>query len=134
MTAEILGLAIASLLLAFAWLPASLARARAGGVRWLTSNREPGQLPTVPEWGHRAQRAHDNLKENFPAWAALLLLVILIDATGQTSAIAALVFPAARLVHMGAYMAGNVWLRFLAWLAAWISTLVLAVVVLSAVL
>ncbi|WP_406672667.1 MAPEG family protein, partial [Natronospira sp.] len=90
---EAWGLVLASLLMALAWLPASVAKKETFGVRWLASNRETEGLPPLQPWGERAVRAHNNLKENFPAWAALLLLIIALDWQNTVTAWAALLFP-----------------------------------------
>lgn len=115
----------ASLLLALAWFPASVAKRRTWGDRWLASNRETEGLPPLPAWGRRAVRAHDNLKENFPAWAALLLLVIAMDWQSTTTAWAAAVFPIARLGHITSYVAGYFWPRTICWMIGMVCTLTL---------
>jgi uncharacterized MAPEG superfamily protein len=124
--AETWGLVGASLLLALAWLPASVAKQQTYGNRWLASNRRTEGLPPLPEWGQRAVRAHDNLKENFPAWAALLLLVIVMDWQSTATAWAAILFPLARLGHMASYIAGQFWPRFIFFCIGLACTLVLA--------
>lgn len=126
--AEIWGLVGASLLLALAWFPASVAKQQAYGNRWLASNRRTEGLPPLSEWGQRAVRAHDNLKDNFPAWAVLLIVVILMDWQNTATAWAAILFPLARLGHMASYIAGRFWPRFCFFCIGLACTLVLAIV------
>jgi len=113
-----------TLLVLFAFLPGSIAKRRAYGDRWLLSNREPEGLAPLTGWGGRAVRAHDNLKENFPAFAAaVLLLVVAGKSGGQGTEIAACLFLLARLTHMGSYLAGWFWPRTTAWALGWGATL-----------
>lgn len=126
MVVETWALVGAAVLMALAWLPASVAKKQAYGLRWLASNRESDGLPPLPEWGQRAQRAHDNLKDNFPAWAALLLLIIAMDWSSTTTAWAAALFPIARLGHMVSYIGGWFMPRFICFSIGLICTLVLA--------
>lgn len=115
-----------SLLLALAWFPSSVAKKQAYGTRWLASNRRTEGLPPLPEWGQRAVRAHDNLKDNFPAFAALLLLILAMGWTSPVTAWAAVVFLLARVGHMISYIAGRFWPRFLCFTVGLICTLILA--------
>ena len=125
MTLELQLLALMSLFLALAWFPASLSKYQTYGWGWLLSNRSPAGLPPLPEWGQRAQRAHDNLKENFPAFAVAVLLLALSGGFTEGTRIATAVFVAARLIHMPAYIAGAVWPRSLSWVAGVLATLYL---------
>jgi len=126
MSLEALGLILASLLFALGWFPASVAKYQAYGTRWLASNRETAGLPPLPEWGQRANRAYDNLKENFPPWAALLLLIIAMDWQSPITAWAAILFLLARLGHMASYTAGYFMPRMLFWLVGVACTFTLA--------
>lgn len=126
MQLEIAGLVLASVVCALAWLPASVAKYRARGTRWLMSNRDPAGAAPLPAWGERATRAHTNLLENFPAWAALLLAVLALEWTSPTTAWAAMLFPLVRIGHMAAYIGGWFWPRMLCWLVGLVCTLALA--------
>jgi uncharacterized MAPEG superfamily protein len=125
MTLELQLLAFMSLFLALAWLPASLCKYQTYGWSWLLSNRSLAGMPPMPEWGQRAQRAHDNLKENFPAFAVAVVLLALSGGFTEGTRIATAVFVAARLIHMPAYIVGTVWPRSLSWLAGVLATLYL---------
>lgn len=134
MQLEVLGLVLASLLCALAWLPASIAKYQARGTRWLMSNRELDGAAPLPAWGERASRAHANLLENFPAWAALLLAVLMLEWTNDVTAWAAMLFPLARIGHMVAYAGGWFWPRMLCWVVGILCTLSLAGVLLAELL
>lgn len=107
-----------------AFLPASIAKRQLYGQRWLFSNRDTEGLPALTGWGARAVRAHENLKENFPAFAAAVLLLAVVGKTGgQGTEFAAALFLVARIVHMASYLAGYFWPRTIAWATGWVATL-----------
>ncbi|MGH8273657.1 MAG: MAPEG family protein [Gammaproteobacteria bacterium] len=124
---ELYMLAAATLLALVAFLPASLAKARTHGQRWLASNRDTEGLAPLPKWGQRAERAHANLKENYPAFAAAVLLLAVSGHFELGTAIASVVFVAARLVHMAAYVGGVFWPRTIAWALGWAATIYILV-------
>ncbi|MFI4968202.1 MAG: MAPEG family protein [Gammaproteobacteria bacterium] len=134
MAFEMLMLACVSVLFAFAWLPAWVCRYQSYRWRWLLSNRSTAQLMPLPEWGQRAERAYNNLKENFPVFAVAILLLSLSGGFNQGTRLAAALFVMARLVHMPAYIVGSVWLRSLSWLMGWLATLYLLGVALAGML
>lgn len=125
---ELYMLAAATLLALLAFFPASVAKFRTHGTGWLMSNRETTGLAPLPPWGRRAERAHANLKENFPAFVAAVVLVVLSGHTTTGTAVASAVFVGARLVHMAAYVGGVFWPRTIAWAIGWGSTIYLLAV------
>lgn len=104
-----------------AWLPASAAKKEAFGVNWLMSNREPVQDAKLPEWGNRAERAYNNLKEYFPGFVVAILLLGQLNKFDHSTAIAAGVYVIARIIHLVAYVAGNFPFRFLSYLASMVA-------------
>jgi uncharacterized MAPEG superfamily protein len=121
-----------AVLMMLAFIPGSMAKRRAYGTRWMTSNREPEGLPPITGWGGRAVRAHENLKENFPMFAVAVLMLVLTGKTGmQGTEVAATTFLVARLAHLGAYLGGWFWPRTLAWFTGWVATAYLLVIALS---
>lgn len=117
MALELQLLALMTLLFMLAWLPASVCKYQSYGLGWLLSNRSPAGLPPLPEWGQRAERAHNNLKENFPGFAVAVLLLAITGGFTEGTRIASTVFVGARLVHMPAYIQGQVWPRVISWIA-----------------
>jgi len=127
---ELYMLAAATLLALVAFFPASIAKAQRHGTGWLMSNRDTEGLKPLPPWGQRAERAHANFKENYPAFVAAVVLVVLSGHTTAGTAVASALFVAARLVHMAAYIGGVFWPRTMAWAIGWGCTLyILAVAV-----
>jgi uncharacterized MAPEG superfamily protein len=129
----ILALASISILFSLAWLPSSLAKKKTFGTQWLLTNRDrqPGELPA---WGQRAERAYNNLKDNFPAFAIGCLVCLHLGLTGSLPSFLAWVFVVARICHFGVYVAGIVSLRALSWMLGLAATLGLWALVLQQVL
>ena len=116
MTADLWAL-LAAILLAVVQLTLSsvLTLRQLGGV-WVAGSRdEPREVTGL---SGRFVRAHRNLLEIFPQFAAALLLVHAADAVGSLSAIGAWVFVIARLLYVPAYAFGPIGVRPICWLAA----------------
>jgi len=78
-------------------------------------NRE--NVPPLPPWAERARRAHQNMLENFPHFAVLVLVAHVSGISNAQTALGATVFFWARVVHAVVYTTG-VWpLRALAYFA-----------------
>lgn len=134
MAYEMMILGLVTLFYMFSWVPASLAKYQAYGSGWLTSNRATENLPPLSELGQRAIRAHENLKENYPAFAVAILLLAFSGGFTRDTAIAALVFLVARLIHMPAYIIGVPWLRTLSWAVGFLATVYLLLMALVALI
>lgn len=97
-----------------AWLPASVAKKQSYGMKWLAGNRGPARRELV-EWGQRAERAHQNLKDYFPGFVVAILMLGALDRFHSMTAILAWSFFALRLLHMGVYIAGRPLWRASVW-------------------
>jgi uncharacterized MAPEG superfamily protein len=106
-------LAFMTLFFLLAFLPASMAKREAFGMKWLASNRD--QIPSgeLPDWGKRAERAYNNLKDYFPGFVVAILLLGQLNKFDQSTAIAAGIYAFARVMHLISYIAGNFPLRFI---------------------
>ncbi|HVA55942.1 MAG TPA: MAPEG family protein [Gammaproteobacteria bacterium] len=131
MSYEMTILGLVTLLYIFSWLPAWLAKYRAYGSGWLLSNRSTAGLPALPEQAQRAVRAHENIKENYPPFAVAILLLAFSGGYTQYTALAAMLFLLARLVHLPAYILGIPWLRTSSWIAGFIAMLYLLIMALA---
>lgn len=134
MSPEMTVLAVVTLFYLFSWLPPLFAKSRIYGFKWLAGNRSIEGEPPLPEIVQRAVRAHDNLKESYPAFAVAVLLLAFSGGFTQYTAWACLAFLAARLVHMPAYILGAPWLRSFSWLVGLAATLYLLIMALVALL
>lgn len=82
-----------------------------GGMAWGVGNRDT--TFTVPPWLERTRRAHANTVENLVPFACLVLVAHLGGKANATTAFAAELFLAARVVYTLVYMAGITPLRTL---------------------
>ena len=73
--------------------------------------------PPLPPWAWRADRAHRNMLENFPHFAALLLLAHVAGLADAQTTFGAVVFFWARVAHALLYIGGIWHLRALAFFA-----------------
>ena len=86
---------------------------------------DPDYRPQA-EWAARAKRAHYNAVENLVIFCPLVLAVILLGKQNEITAMAAMIFFYARLVHCLVYIAGLPALRTLAFFAGFFVQLTLA--------
>jgi uncharacterized MAPEG superfamily protein len=83
------------------------------GLPALAGNREPA--PNLTGLAGRAQRAHRNMLENLPPFAALVLVAAVSGHANATTAMGAMIFFWARLVYVGIYLAGIPFARTAIW-------------------
>ncbi|MBA2405056.1 MAG: MAPEG family protein [Bdellovibrionales bacterium] len=107
-----------TIILLFAFIPSSLAKLKSFGGKWVASNRDPVAGKELLPWGARAERAHNNLKDNFPAFAVAILLLGTMNKFDHLTTWAAGLYVAGRLGHFISYTAGNVQLRFVTYILA----------------
>jgi uncharacterized MAPEG superfamily protein len=82
----------------------------------LVGNRDPA--PIFTGWAGRAQRAHRNMLESLPLFAALVLIAVFAGKANAMTLIGAQLFFWARLAYWLIYLAGIPWLRTLAWIVS----------------
>lgn len=124
---EMTSLAIMSILFLLAFIPVSAGKLEAYGFKWLASNRHSLPGKELPIWGQRCERAHNNLKDNFPAFVAAILGLVVLNKTSQATSIAAMVYVVARIVHYASYGLGNVNFRFLSYVTGLVANIFLLV-------
>ncbi|MCO4745252.1 MAG: MAPEG family protein [Proteobacteria bacterium] len=83
------------------------------GVSWASGNRE--EAPDPVGMHGRLHRCNLNMQENFPIFAAVVLIVHVSGQANGTSALGTEVFLAARLAHAATYLAGISYLRTALW-------------------
>src|SRR5450755_4564582 len=83
------------------------------GLVTLAGNRD--SLPPVTGWAGRAKRAHANMLENLPLFAALVLVAQVTNHANPTTALGAHLFFWGRLIYAIVYVAGIPWLRTVVW-------------------
>ena len=117
MTSDLWALFAALVLASVQLSLSSILTLRQLGGAWVAGPRD--QPREVTGLSGRFVRAHRNLLEIFPQFAAALFLVHAAGAAGPLSATGAWLFVAARIAYVPAYAWGPIGLRPLCWLAAW---------------
>lgn len=125
MTTELNYLAWTAVLCILLWIPYIAAGASQHGLLTAADYRVPGSR-ILPEWANRARRAHFNLLENLPSFAALVLVAHLTGTTTETTAIAAAVFFWARVVQTAVHIMGTPYVRTIAFFFGFVAQLTIA--------
>ncbi len=82
------------------------------GLRYGFGNRD--QAEPLSPWGERALRAHRNMLENLPPFAALVLVAQVAGVANEATAWGTVLFFWARVAHAVIYIAGVPYLRTVA--------------------
>jgi uncharacterized MAPEG superfamily protein len=120
MDTQLTYLAWSALLCIVLWFPYVLERIQAQGL--VDSLGYPDNPPEAAKWAQRAHRAHLNMVENLPAFAALVLIAHVTDVDAATGAA---LFFYARLAHAIVYILGIPYLRTLTFFVSWIGILII---------
>lgn len=118
LSTELAYLAWSAALAGVLWVPYIIERVLNQGL--VQAVGYPDNPPEPAKWAQRAQRAHLNLLENLPIFAALVLVAHLAGATGEMTALGATLFFWARVVQAAVMLAGVPWVRTLAFVVSWI--------------
>lgn len=127
MAFEYQALAIMTIFFLLAFIPSSVAKRKSYGMKWLLSNRDPLKDREMIPWGQRCERAHNNLKDNFPGFVVAILLLGAVGKFSNMTELLAGIYVVARLGHFIAYGIGNVPLRALTYFSGLIANIVLLI-------
>lgn len=97
-------------------------KTKAVGPAWNVGNRDVDPDVAIPAWVGRARRALDNHKENFPLFLTAVAVVHLAGRADEVSAIAAIAYVVARVLHAGTYIAGITVVRTIVHIAGLLAT------------
>lgn len=124
MSTDLTMLTFSALLTLLLALPGTTALILQKGLPFAAGNRdEPYELA---DWAERAVRAHRNMLENLPVFAALVLVAQVSGATNETTALGATLFFWGRVAHAVVYIAGIAWVRTAAFALSLIGLLMIA--------
>ncbi len=112
MTTDLVMLTASAVLCALLFVPYGIAQTLKWGIPVSVGNRDAP--PALPDWAERGIRAHRIMLENFPHFAALVLVAHLSGAANQATAVGTSLFFYSRLVHAVVYLAGIPWVRTVA--------------------
>ena len=115
MTTDLFYLTLTALLCAALWIPYIVGNTICHGLLKPDDYKTAG-LPkkaNSPEWLARANRAHVNMVEGFPSFAALVIVAHLTAEANAITAMASMIFFWARLVHGVVYVMAIPYMRTL---------------------
>ncbi len=116
MATELKMLILASLFTIVLAIIGALALVLHRGLRYAAGNRD--QPTPLPPWGERAVRAHRNMLENLPPFAALVLVAQVAGVANEATVWGAVLFFWGRVAHAVIYIAGVPYLRTVAFVVA----------------
>ena len=123
MTTDLKMLAWVAAITALMWLPYILARIMASGLMaTLTYAADDDPLPV---WAARATKAHHNAIENLAPFAAVVIVAQLAGAANATTALCAVIYFWARVVHYFGYMTLVPFVRTLSFAVGWLATMII---------
>lgn len=123
MTTDLQMLAWVAAITALMWLPYILARIQTSGLMptlTYVADDEP-----LPGWAARAKKAHYNAIENLAPFAAVVLVAHLAQAANGTTAVWAVIYFWARVVHYVGYTAGVPFVRTICFAIGWLAIMII---------
>jgi len=112
MKPELLYLTLVAAFTGLLWVPYVLDRIITGGL--MDAVGYPANPKPQSPWAQRLMKAHDNSVENLVVFAALVLAAQILGVSNAATAMAAMLYFWARVVHAGAYTFAIPWVRTLA--------------------
>ncbi len=129
MTTDLKMLTWVAIITALMWLPYILARIMASGLMpTLTYAADNDKLP---DWASRAKRAHYNAIESLVPFSAVVIVAHLTQAANATTALWAVVYFWARLVHYIGYTAGVPFVRTLSFAVGWLAIMAIGLQIIT---
>lgn len=118
LSTDLMYLAWSAALAGILWVPYIVERVLNQGLVQAVGYPENPAEPAT--WAKRAQRAHLNLLENLPIFAALVLVAHVAGAADETTALGATLFFWGRVVQAVVMLLGVPWVRTLAFVVSWL--------------
>ena len=129
MTVELKYLALVTTLTALMWIPYILNMIMVRGVADAVGY--PENPKPMASWATRMKAAHYNAVENLVVFAALVLVAHVVGVKGEATALAAVIYFWARVVHLLAYTFRIPWVRTLAFVVGFGCQMTLAYKILA---
>ena len=129
MSTDLLYLTLSAGFCILLWIPYILSRIQTWGL--VNAVGYPVNPPALPAWAQRSKRVHENMVENLAPFATLILVAHVAGAANETTALGALIFFWARIVHAIVFTLGIPWLRTLSFAISWIAMLLIFVQIIS---
>ena len=125
LSTEIYWLCLVILLTSLMWIPYIINRMGEMGIWPALYNPQPDIRPRA-QWAERMMRAHENAIENLVIFAPLVILIEITQSHSQLTAIAVVIYFYARLMHFIVFTFAIPLARVIAFIAGFISQLILA--------
>lgn len=106
MTIELSFLLATTVLLTLLWIPYVVGIVKSGGELTPDTYRSLEIPNDMPHWAHRANRAHQNLVEQFGAFAAVVFIAHVAGVSTWITVIASGVYFVARVIHVVIMLGG----------------------------
>lgn len=120
MTVELKYLTLTALWNLVIWVPYILNQISVQGLK--TAVSYPDNPPPMAAWAQRLKKAHYNAVENLVVFATGILVAHLVGANAEGTALCAMIYFYARIVHTVVYAAAVPWLRTLSFAVGWLAT------------
>lgn len=117
MPIELQMLGLAGLLVLVQAILGAMPRTLSSGLGWAAGPRDEGPAAVSPR-AARLERAYRNLLETFPVFAAATVAVVVAEVTSPMTALGSVLYVAARVAYVPAYVVHVPLLRSLIWVAA----------------
>jgi len=117
MTTELEWLTLTALMTALLWVPYVLNRMARQGIFGAMGNLPPDE-PMPPSWAQRAKAAHMIAAENFPIYAALIIIVQVAGTSNDVTRSAAALYFFGMFAHYVVFTLGIPYLRTVAYMVA----------------
>lgn len=121
MSVELKYLTLAALWNAVIWVPYILNMIAVRGLKDAVSY--PENPPPMAAWAQRLKAAHYNSVENLVVFATVILVAQFAGMNNKATAVCAMTYFFARVVHTIVYALAVPWLRTLSFAVAWMSLL-----------
>ena len=128
MTKELMWLTLTVILTGVLWIPYVIDRIVVRGLMGAMANPSRNDKPQRP-WAQRLYFAHTNAVDNLVIFAALVLILNVMDHSTQSTVIACAVYFWARLAHVIVYALGVPVLRTLAFAVGFLAQVALVLAV-----
>ena len=117
MTTELNWLTLTALMTALLWIPYVLNRMARQGIFGAMGNLPPDE-PSPPPWAQRAKAAHMIAIENFPIYAALIIIIQVTGSGNDITRSAAALYFFGMFAHYAVFTLGIPYLRTVVYLVA----------------
>ncbi|PIK13502.1 MAPEG family protein [Halobacteriovorax sp. JY17] len=128
MNIELTYLVYTAILSVLLWIPYITNRMFLWGIGTFIGNYPEGypeKEPIPPMWAQRSKRAHLNLVETLPAFAAVVLVATIVSPGSESAICWAKIFFISRIIHAVVYTLGVPYLRTPVYLVGWFSILMI---------